>query len=390
MRKQGARPALTLALALVAVTAAWFHAFFAVCPLFGATSGAGVLSALQLTVPFAPHLVRSPNWQHVAYEVDISEDYRARGCTLARVEVLDAASEATPLRTYEGAALTGNLLFPEEHRDITIPMLLVWLKIEPSHPVPAALIHRFHFLRLSDGGAVTLTGARTAVDQSPVRVIAPPLKGERLAAFETSDERVHHFRLPVMVGGLTKNPQRFAVDWMVLTPDGKLRTEPGTLNTDYPGWGANLLAVADGTVADARDDLPDWEGWFTDVGRVKPTDVTGNHVYLDIGQGHHAVYAHCMKGSVAVKTGDRVQTGQVVCKMGNSGVSNCPHLHFQISNGPDPLVAESVPYVLDRFVRTGNAARVMEVEESSFEPLATPRVVTERIPDRADVVTLGP
>lgn len=360
---------------------------FAGCGSSGSDAKAG---SLQLTVPFAPHLVLSPDWQHVAYEVDISEDYRARGYTLARVEVLDAASETIPVRTYEGATLTSNLLFPEKHKDITIPMMLVWLKLELSKTVPASLTHRFHFVRNSDGGAMTITGATTTVDVSPVRVIAPPLKGERVAAFETSDERIHHFRLPIMANGLTKNPQRHAADYMILTPEGLLRTEPGTVNTDYPGWGVDLLAVANGTVVDARDDLKDWVGWFTDTAQVKPTDVTGNHVYLDIGQGYYAIYAHCMSGSVAVKTGDKVKTGQVVCKMGNSGVSNAPHLHFQLSNGPDPLVAESVPYVIDKFVRTGNAARVMEVEGASFEPLAIPRHVTERIPDYADVLTLGP
>ncbi|HPL64550.1 MAG TPA: M23 family metallopeptidase [Syntrophales bacterium] len=369
--------------------ASFVFALILVSAVFGSPAEAAKPAALklQLTVPFAPQRVLSDKWQNVAYEIDISRDYRALGYALKRVEVLDPAGKMKIVRAYEGQTLAANMLLPDKYKEIKIPMVLVWLKFDHSGTVPKSLIHRFYFQRVSDGRAVTMTGAGTRVDFSPVRVIASPMKGKLIALFETTDEKVHHFRLPVMDGKRTKNPQRYAADWMILTQDGKLRKEPGETNEDYPIWKADLLAVADGTVVDARDGMDDWVGWFTDTGRVKPADVTGNHVYLDIGQGHYAVYAHCMKGSVVVKKGDKVRTGQVVCKAGNTGVSNAPHLHFQISNGPDPLAAESVPYVFDKFVVTGNAARAWQVDGASYEPLAVPRVVKERIPDCFDVIT---
>lgn len=48
---------------------------------------------------------------------------------------------------------------------------------------------------------------------------------------------------------------------------------------------------------------------------------TLNHVVLDLGGGHYALYAHLEPGSLRVKTGDRVQRGQVLGLVGNTGDS---------------------------------------------------------------------
>jgi hypothetical protein len=342
---------------------------------------------VQITVPFAPQVVRSHLYQNLAYEIDLVPDYRAHGFKLTRVEVLDAASKNV-LRSYEGKTLTDNMLFPDTYKDITIPMVLIWLKLDPSQTPPAYLTHRLQFVRNNDERAVTIKGANITIKTSPVRVIAAPFKSGMAGAFETTDGSIHHFRLPVMSNGLTKNPQRFGVDWIVLTPDGKMGTGDGTTNEEYPGWGVDLLAVADGTVVGVENGLDDFKGSTGDLTKVLATQVTGNHVYLDIGQGHYAIYAHSLKGSVVVGNGDKVTKGQVVGKMGNSGMSMAPHLHFQLSNGPDPLVAESVPYVLDKFTLIGNAAEVFKSPDGKYVP-GIPTQVTERIPDIGDVMQMG-
>jgi hypothetical protein len=342
---------------------------------------------VQPTVPFAPQLVRSHLFQNLAYEIDLVPDYRGQGFTLTRVEVLDAASENV-LLTYEGKALTDNMLFPDTYKDISIPMMLIWLKLDPSRTPPASLTHRLQFVRNSDERAVTIKGANVTINMSPVRVIGAPFKSDMAGAFETTDASTHHFRLPIMSNGLTKNPQRFGADWIVLTPDGKMGTGDGTTNEEYPGWGVDLLAVADGTVVGVENGLDDFKGSTGDLTKVLATQVTGNHVYLDIGRGHYAIYAHCLKGSVAVGNGDQVTKGQVVGKMGNSGMSMGPHLHFQLSNGPDPLVAESVPYVIDKFTLIGNAAEAFKSPDGKYVP-GIPTHVTGSIPDIGDVMQMG-
>ena len=45
-------------------------------------------------------------------------------------------------------------------------------------------------------------------------------------------------------------------------------------------------------------------------------------------------------------------TGQVLARLGNSGNSDAPHLHFQLMDANSPLGAEGVPYALAAFSET--------------------------------------
>ena len=54
----------------------------------------------------------------------------------------------------------------------------------------------------------------------------------------------------------------------------------------------------------------------------------GNLVVLDLGNDLYAFYAHLQPDSIRVKAGDKVQKGQVLGLVGNSGNGNAPHLHF--------------------------------------------------------------
>ena len=59
----------------------------------------------------------------------------------------------------------------------------------------------------------------------------------------------------------------------------------------------------------------------------------GNQVYLKHDDGSHSVYAHMIKGSVLVSAGQRVEQGQKIGEMGQSGYSTGVHLHFGVSIG---------------------------------------------------------
>jgi murein DD-endopeptidase MepM/ murein hydrolase activator NlpD len=124
---------------------------------------------------------------------------------------------------------------------------------------------------------------------------------------------------------------------------------------DWNGYGAEVLAVANGVVAAAMDDIP--ENAPAPAGAVVPIaleNASGNYVALDLGRGRFAFYEHLKRGSVAVKAGDRVKSGQVIGKLGNSGSSSIgPHLHFHVSDANSPLAAEGLPFVFKRFDQLG-------------------------------------
>jgi murein DD-endopeptidase MepM/ murein hydrolase activator NlpD len=85
--------------------------------------------------------------------------------------------------------------------------------------------------------------------------------------------------------------------------------------------GAPIIAPAAGTVK-----------------RVARERGYGLLVEIDHGNGLMTRYAHCSR--VTVKVGQRVQRGQEIAKVGNSGLSAGPHLHYEIHvNGRpvDPL-----------------------------------------------------
>ena len=75
----------------------------------------------------------------------------------------------------------------------------------------------------------------------------------------------------------------------------------------------------------------------------------GNHIVQDLGDGNYAFYAHLQPGSITVKVGDELSAGQTIAKLGNSGNSDAPHLHFHVIDGPDPLMANGLPFVIKQF-----------------------------------------
>ncbi|MBR6634421.1 MAG: peptidoglycan DD-metalloendopeptidase family protein, partial [Clostridia bacterium] len=56
----------------------------------------------------------------------------------------------------------------------------------------------------------------------------------------------------------------------------------------------------------------------------------GNFVIIDHGKGISSCYAHMQDGSMRVSVGDKVQQGQPIGKVGTTGYSTGPHLHFEI------------------------------------------------------------
>jgi murein DD-endopeptidase MepM/ murein hydrolase activator NlpD len=82
-------------------------------------------------------------------------------------------------------------------------------------------------------------------------------------------------------------------------------------------------------------------------------EADGNHVIIRFGKGIYAGYAHLIPGSISVKVGDRVRVGQQIGRLGNSGASSGPHLHFQVMSKPTLVDAEGLPFAFSSFTLEG-------------------------------------
>jgi murein DD-endopeptidase MepM/ murein hydrolase activator NlpD len=94
--------------------------------------------------------------------------------------------------------------------------------------------------------------------------------------------------------------------------------------------GSPIEAPAAGVVTDAS-----WESGY------------GNTVTIDHGYGITTKFAHASK--LLVKTGQRVQRGQRIALVGNTGLATGPHLHYEVHVNGRPV--DPLKYVLpDRVV----------------------------------------
>jgi hypothetical protein len=226
----------------------------------------------------------------------------------------------------------------------------LWIPVDANHP-PSRLRHRLTFRPESadstkpaaDASLEVLEGTVTPVEHDAV-VISPPVRGE-WAAFNGPSNSSGHRRLVLGLDGHVAIGQRFAIDFLQVDSAGNSHHGDPSKNENYYDYGTPLLAVADGIVVETKDSIPqNVPGANSRAVPITMVTVGGNHVAIDIGHGHYALYAHVQPGSLRVKVGDHVKRGQVIALLGNSGNSTEPHVHFQIADGPTFLSSEGIPY----------------------------------------------
>jgi hypothetical protein len=107
--------------------------------------------------------------------------------------------------------------------------------------------------------------------------------------------------------------------------------------------GVTVVAAADGTVAALRDGMKDISVNDADPASIKDREC-GNGVAIEHGGGWVTQYCHNRQGSILVKRGDRVVAGQPIAKIGLSGNTEFPHLHFNVRRDDvdvDPFAPEA-------------------------------------------------
>lgn len=209
--------------------------------------------------------------------------------------------------------------------------------------------------RSSGGETLSREGNIAVRAGSAAAAVGFPLRGRWFVAAAPSWHSHHRWVVP----------EEFALDLGRIGEGGTTHRGEGLLNTDYFAWDAEVLAVEGGTVVAAVDRFADikplnrlrGETPEAYMERVQAAQgallasgfdaIAGNLVVVDHGTGVFSHYAHLRAGSVAVEVGQKVQRGQLLGRLGNSGNSTEPHLHFQLANSANPLQAVGLPVHFD-------------------------------------------
>jgi murein DD-endopeptidase MepM/ murein hydrolase activator NlpD len=141
--------------------------------------------------------------------------------------------------------------------------------------------------------------------------------------------------------------QRFAYDFFMLGASGT-HTGDGTANAMYLCFGQPVVAPGPGTVAAAADTVPD-----NVPGTTNARAPLGNFVILDHGNGEYSVLAHFQHGSLKVRKGQKVKSGDVLGACGNSGNSTEPHVHYHLQDTATPFKADGLPAQFLAFTADG-------------------------------------
>jgi murein DD-endopeptidase MepM/ murein hydrolase activator NlpD len=328
-----------------------------------------ILSSLSVRPLSPPNpVLGTDNRVHLAYELMVSNPGQFF-VTLDKVEAVDgsgssllslAGKELTRMTTrYSG---TGNSLAPG-----AAAIVFMDVSFTPEQRLPNALEARINLTRQGDkdgkpvalppgspmAAATTFTGASTQVAPGAARLIEPPLRGPGWVAVNgCCDSITPHRGAVIAVNGQLNVPERFAIDWIKMDDKNRMFSGDKSKLASYAFYGAPIYSVADGVVVNTYDDADEQIPMGTITG-ITPENIGGNMMVVDIGGGAYAFYAHLQRGSLNAKLGDHVKTGQVLGLLGNTGNSTAPHLHFHVMDGPIPLYANGVPYVLTHFTSRG-------------------------------------
>lgn len=292
------------------------------------------------------------NNYYLVYEIYLTS-YMNSPATLTRFDVTDQKNHFGPSREQ----LIKSIHSLDSESPLTFEpgeakVIYMWLAFKKLSDLPAQLIH--HLTVRSEFQHKTyefpLDLHPIILERTAPIVINAPLRGKHWLAANGPSNTSDHRRAHLYFAGSPDYPQRYAIDFIQLGSDGKSSTGNPQKNSSYHCYHQDILAVGDGEVVETQDGIPENIPNSNKLA-VPLTEKTlpGNYIILKLAEGKYAGYGHLIPGSLQVKKGDRVIRGQVIAKLGNSGNSSEPHLHFQVIDGPSFLASNGIPYAFDYF-----------------------------------------
>jgi Peptidase family M23 len=349
-----------------------------------------ILSSIAVRPISSPNPVRGADGRiHLAYELTVTNPGDLF-TTIDKVEAVDRKGHG--LASMDGDRLR-TMIRQSGGKDGMLPpggsaIVFMDVSFTPGQALPAGVASRITVTRQGVGpdgkpmplpkeipvpATVTFTTEGTRIGP-PAVVIEPPLRGPGWLAESGCCDTVTPHRGAVMaVNGRLRVPERFAIDWEQIDTSGHFYSGDPKQLSNWKYYGVPVHSVAAGKVVNLYNGS-DEQVPGEPVKGLTTEGIGGNMLVIDIGRHNYAFYAHLQRGSLRVKLGDRVRTGQVLGLVGNTGNSTAPHLHFHVMDGPSPLNANGLPYVFSHFVGRGVIADADAMERGEAAKLDAARL----------------
>jgi urea transporter len=146
-----------------------------------------------------------------------------------------------------------------------------------------------------------------------------------------------------------------AWDFVILNSDKLQYRNSGDFVEDYLCYNKPVVASADGTIVELFDGIDD-----NIIGEVNTFQNWGNSLVIKHSDYLYSQLSHLKADSFKVKKGDFVKKGQQLAKVGNSGRSPYPHLHFQFQTMPY-IGSKTFKYPFEGYIKkTDNNLEVID------------------------------
>jgi hypothetical protein len=192
-----------------------------------------------------------------------------------------------------------------------------------------------------------ITGDKLCTEAIALKVVEYKCKNEYIFPVKGTYSTCGNYN--DLLGHRQHYSMEYAIDMSQLNIDQKLEYKDTMKNEDYIAYGQEVIAIAAGEIVACHHEYTEKTPWVWKDRKVYiekyghlPSQC-GNHVVIKHENGEYSLYGHLMPNSLPVNKGDRVKQGQSIGKIGNTGLSNCPHLHFQLMDGADFFGSRGLP-----------------------------------------------
>lgn len=322
-------------------------------------SGQTYVQTLDVQIPGTLNLVKIDGNLTAYYELHLT-NFSTDTFKLNKLSILNSSNSSIQFSSQDKDLQNRYNRIGVEKKDTTLwltPGCSSVIYVELSLP-DETIIEIFHLITFEmvgreSLGQLKIQTATTKCFANDQLILGKPMSGGPFTTvYDPSWERGHR-KVIYTINGKARIPGRYAIDLIKMDDDGRYAKGSEDAVKNWFGYGADVLAVADGVVSSIKDDFSESSTLSGHPGYTAD-EATGNYISIKIGSNQFAFYEHLKPKSIKVKMGQKVKKGDVIASLGFTGQTTGPHLHFHVADADSPLGAEGIPFVFETFEVLGS------------------------------------